>query len=400
MEDVNPNPAPPSGSRPLDPLGVAVAATLAVFLAFLLVSPVQVLNLALGVWFTQLFVFLGGGWLVLSATGRAPARYTGLSAWSAGPAAFGFVLGVANFFGIIAPVQYLAQLVLPGSWNDYDVSGIFLGQSPVELAFIVAGLGIGAPLCEEFFFRGVFFRGLLARGGPPWRALFFSAALFSAFHLDRMGFVSRLELGLVFGWLLWRTGSLWPGILAHAANNLVSTALFFGARHLESARTPSPGDEGRMVVLLALGGCAVLLGLLSAARRFPGLLGGPLRPLEEREAPEPPVHLEPPTRLLRRAFPWMTAATLVLGAYVVLDPVGIELSQVDLRYPLAPVPEDAPDALHAERNALYELRVRARRGETPVGEYTQERRRQSRQSGGGRPPVLPTPNLPASKETP
>ncbi|MFY0575972.1 CPBP family intramembrane glutamic endopeptidase [Cystobacter fuscus] len=173
------------------------------------------------------------------------------------------------------------------------MSGIFLGQSPVELVFIVAGLGIGAPLCEEFFFRGVFFRGLLARGGPPWRALFFSAALFSAFHLDRMGFVSRLELGLLFGWLLWRTGSLWPGILAHAANNLVSTVLFFSSRQLESAPTPSPGDEGRTVVLLALGGCAVLLGLLSAARRFPGLLGGPLRPLEEREPPSRPSTWSP-----------------------------------------------------------------------------------------------------------
>jgi len=203
----------------------------------------------------------------------------------------------------------------------------------------------------------------------------------------------------LFGWLLWRTGSLWPGILAHSANNLVSTALFFASRHLEeSAHSPPPGEEYRTVVLFSLGGCAVLLGLLSAARGVPGLLGGPPRPPGEQEAPEPPVRLEPPMSLLRRTVPWMTAAALCLGAYVLLDPLGIEVSQVDLRYPLDPVPEEAPDALHAERNALYLLRVRARLGETPMGEYTQERRRQSQQRWGSQPPRLPTPNIPVPKE--
>lgn len=382
MEDVSPDSVPPPGSRPLDPLGVAMAATVAVFMAFLLASPVQLLNLALGVWFTQLFVFLGGGWLVLGGTGRPPARYTGLSAWSVAPAAFGFALGVANFFGVIAPVQYLAQQVLPADWNDYDTAGIFLGQSPLELTVIVLGVGVGAPLCEEFFFRGVLLRGLLSRGGSPWPALLFSSALFSAFHLDRMGFAARLELGLLFGWLLWRTGSLWPGILAHAANNLVSTGLFLGFPESDSAQAPGSGEELGLVALFVLGGGTVLLGLLFAARRVPALLGGPPRPVEP---PEPPVRLEPPLSLLRRGAPWMTAAALTLGAYLLLDPVGIQVSQVDLRYPLAPIPDGAPDALHAERQALYQLRVRARQGETPLGTYTQERRRQSQWKRETRP---------------
>ncbi len=361
---------------------MAVIAAMAVFVAFLVSGLiVQPLNAAFGIWFTQIFVFLGVGWYVLRATGREPVRYTGLSFPGLGPAAFGFLLGVVNFFVVVAPIQYISQSLMPESWREiYDVADIFRGQTPVEMAFIVASVGLGAPVCEEFFFRGVFFQGLRAHGGPPLRGIALSAVVFSAFHLDPVGFLARVELGVLFGWLLVRTGSLWPSILAHAANNLVSTVLFFAAKQVESPQEPTTREELMTLLMLALVGSGVLWALVSATRRYPGLLGPP-RPAEVLEAPEAPVLLEPVTKLLRLAIPWMFAAALSLGAYVALDPLSIQLSRIDQKYPLSPVPEDSPDALHAEREALYELRTRARRGEIPLGEYVQERARQSKQKG-------------------
>jgi membrane protease YdiL (CAAX protease family) len=360
-----------------EPRTVAVVATMLVFVAFLVASLlVQQLNVAFGIWFTELFVFLGLGWYVLRATAREPVRYTGLSFPGLAPAVFGFVLGVINFFAIAAPLQYVSHSLMPESWRQiYDVVSLFQGQTPVELAFIVAGVGVAAPLCEEFFFRGVFLKGLRASEGPPLRALVISAIVFSAFHLDPIGFLGRVELGVLFGWLFLRTGSLWPGILAHAANNLIAVVLFFLQEQLESPREPTTREELISVLLfVGLGGLA-LWGLLFAAHRFPSLLGPP-RPAE---APEGPARLEPLTKLLHLATPWLFAAALSLGAYVSLDPRGIQMNEIDRRYPLAPVPEDAPDALHAEREALYELRIRARQGEVPLGEYFQERMRQSKQ---------------------
>lgn len=361
---------------------MAVVATMAVFVAFLASGLlVQPLNVAFGIWFTQIFVFFGVGWYVLRATGRDPVRYTGLTFPGLAPVAFGFALGVINFFAIVAPVQYVSQSLMPKAWREiYDVADIFRGQSPVEMALIVASVSLGAPVCEEFFFRGIFFQGLKAHGGPPLRTLVLSAVVFSAFHLDPVGFVARVELGVLFGWLLLRTGSLWPSILAHSANNLVSTVLFFSAKHLESPQEPTSQEELTTLLIFALVGSGLLWALLSATRRFPALLGSAPRPVERMEVPEAPVRLEPPTRLLRLAIPWVFAAALSLGAYVALDPLGVQLSQIDLRYPLTPVPEDAPDALHAEREALFDLRVRARRGEVPLGEYAQERARQSKQT--------------------
>ncbi|HYO71137.1 MAG TPA: CPBP family intramembrane glutamic endopeptidase, partial [Archangium sp.] len=280
---------------------------------------------------------------------------------------------------IVAPIQYDAQSLLPPACGEiYDVADMFRGQSSLEMAFIVASVTIVAPICEEFFFRGIFFQGLRAHGGPAMRAVLLSAVVFSMFHLDPVGFFARVELGVLFGWLLVRTGSLWPAILAHTANNLVSMVLFFAERHLEMPEQPAAREQAKGILMLVILGGAVLWALLAATRRFPALLGPP-RSREDLKAPEASVPLEPAPQLLRLAVPWVLAAVLSLGAYKALDPLGIQLSRIDRDFPLRSVPKDAPDALHAERAALFELRVRARRGEIPLGEYAQERARQSKQ---------------------
>ncbi len=382
MEDVTPNPPRPPSPTGLEPRTVAVLATMAVFLAFLVAGlMVQPLNVAFGIWFTEIFVFLGLGWFVLRATGRNPGRYTGLASPALAPAVFGFLLGTVNFFAVVAPIQFLSQLAMPKEWREiYNMAGIFQGQTQLELALVVLGVSLTAPVCEEFFFRGILLRGLklsrFAYDDASWRAILLSAIIFSAFHMDPVGFLARVELGVVFGWLFLRTGSLWPGIMAHAANNLVSTVLFFAAKQIESPREPTPQEQLQSLLVFVVLGIAALAGLLVATRRHPHLLGGAERP---EQPPEDPVSLEPLTKLSRMALPWMFAAALSLAAYVALDPRGIQLSGYDRRYPLTPVPEDAPDALHAEREALYQLRLRARQGEVPIEEYVQERVRQSKQ---------------------
>ncbi len=369
-------PEAPSAPR-LEVQTVAVLATVLVFMLFLvsgvLVSP---LNMPFGLWFSEVFVFGGLGWFVLKATRRSPVEYTGLRFPGLAPAVFGLLLGVVNFFAVVVPLQYLSQSLMPESWQDiYDVSALFHGQSLVELVLIVAGVSIAAPLFEEFFFRGIFLRGLMAPGGSPTRALLLSSVIFSAFHLDPVGFLARVELGLVFGLLLVRTGSLWPSLLAHAANNGVSTALYFIAREFESPQQDvSTQTELTSVLGLSALGLFSLGVLLSSTRSYPGLLGhSPL----SRE-PQPPVPLLPFPRLLRLAVPWVLSALLVLAGYISLDKPGIQVSEVDHRYPLRALPEKASEELKAEREALYRLRVQARRGEVPLQDYTEERKRQSR----------------------
>lgn len=79
-----------------------------------------------------------------------------------------------------------------------------------------------APVMEELVFRGLLLQGL-RRHWPTAPAVLITAMLFALFHVNPWQFMGPLFLGLIFGWLTVRSGSLWPAILAHALNN--ATAL-------------------------------------------------------------------------------------------------------------------------------------------------------------------------------
>jgi membrane protease YdiL (CAAX protease family) len=81
-----------------------------------------------------------------------------------------------------------------------------------------------APICEETFFRGFVFAGLL-RSMPPVWAIILSALLFAVAHADPGSFAVLFFIGLALALLRWRTQSLWPGILLHLLNNGVSALL-------------------------------------------------------------------------------------------------------------------------------------------------------------------------------
>ena len=119
------------------------------------------------------------------------------------------------------------------------VSAALLGQDlrPLRTAGFrtwIAGLAAisFSPICEEILFRG-FVLGKLRAAYPFWGANMLAAVLFSATHWPNWlwtdGFQPRLlvlacttwALGAALGWLVKRSGSLWPAIVGHIANNLV-----------------------------------------------------------------------------------------------------------------------------------------------------------------------------------
>ena len=87
---------------------------------------------------------------------------------------------------------------------------------------------------EELTFRGVLQRLLTPRitTSSPYRqtphiAIWCSALLFSAIHLQFYGFVPRMLMGALFGYMLVWTGSLWVPILMHFTNNAAAVLLYF-----------------------------------------------------------------------------------------------------------------------------------------------------------------------------
>jgi len=89
----------------------------------------------------------------------------------------------------------------------------------------VLALVIMAPLLEEWLCRGVALNGLLRSGYSPWAAISWSACMFAVIHLNPWQAIPAFLAGLLFGWIYWRTRSLWAVIFMHAVNNGFSVAL-------------------------------------------------------------------------------------------------------------------------------------------------------------------------------
>jgi len=79
-------------------------------------------------------------------------------------------------------------------------------------------IGIFGPFCEEFIFRGFFFRGYKNSGSVFW-AIFWSALLFGLMHLNFNQAAYAIAIGILFGMLVEATGSLWSSVIAHMVFN-------------------------------------------------------------------------------------------------------------------------------------------------------------------------------------
>jgi hypothetical protein len=87
-------------------------------------------------------------------------------------------------------------------------------------------IALGAAICEELFFRGVVQR-ILAGAFNYHIAVWLTAILFSAIHLQFGGFIPRLILGVSFGYIAIWSRSLYPSIIAHFINNGIAVLSFF-----------------------------------------------------------------------------------------------------------------------------------------------------------------------------
>jgi membrane protease YdiL (CAAX protease family) len=74
-------------------------------------------------------------------------------------------------------------------------------------------------LGEEVLFRGIIQTKLSRHWGNVHLAIWVSAAIFSAIHFQFYGFLPRMMLGALFGYLYYWTGNLWVSVLAHFVNN-------------------------------------------------------------------------------------------------------------------------------------------------------------------------------------
>lgn len=109
---------------------------------------------------------------------------------------------------------------------------------------------IVAPFCEEMLFRGFILRCFLANYSAG-SAIFLSAVLFSAVHMNWYQMPFALVFGLFAGWLYYRTRSLWPAIIAHVIHN-TGAYTFWNFDDLPSQSSSSISTASVFVSLLGM----------------------------------------------------------------------------------------------------------------------------------------------------
>ena len=96
----------------------------------------------------------------------------------------------------------------------------FLGMS--RNVFGIISITIMAPLVEELLFRGAIQGYMLRKGMKPLNAILIASAIFGIVHMNPIQIPFAFAIGLIFGWLYYRTGSVVPGIIGHFINNSIA----------------------------------------------------------------------------------------------------------------------------------------------------------------------------------
>ena len=85
-------------------------------------------------------------------------------------------------------------------------------------------------IVEELYLRGALQKTLLAWSGKPIVAIVVTAIIFSAFHFSYFGFLSRMVLGIVLGFIFEYSRTIWLPIILHFINNGIAIITLYTVR--------------------------------------------------------------------------------------------------------------------------------------------------------------------------
>jgi membrane protease YdiL (CAAX protease family) len=110
-----------------------------------------------------------------------------------------------------------------------------------SMIFKLVVVGLLTAVVEEFMFRGCIQTIFTKWTKNAHAAVWITAALFSAFHMEFFGFLPRMFLGVLFGYFVVWSGSVWPAVWAHFINN--GTAVVVSYLYQNKMIKVNPDDQ-------------------------------------------------------------------------------------------------------------------------------------------------------------
>jgi uncharacterized protein len=134
------------------------------------------------------------------------------------------LIGVVALFVVVMGWDLISRVtgreVEPGFMGEVLKSA----RADGALWLLVVAFCVAAPITEEFFARGFLYRGWSESFLRPAGAIILSSLVWTALHLQYDWFFlgEVFSIGLLLGYLRYRSGSIWLTVILHGLNNLAA----------------------------------------------------------------------------------------------------------------------------------------------------------------------------------
>ena len=183
-------------------------------------------------------------------------------------------------WGVLAWVVLLAcGTIIPSEWLleqmnvEMNEAAQHVFEQIMKEPWGYLALGMLAPVAEEVVFRGAILRSLLRAFDRRWHWLpiVLSALVFGAAHGNSAQFFHATLVGLLLGWMYYRTDSIVPGLVLHWVNNSVAYVLYNLLPQTSDETLLELCNGNQRLVYYALGCslCIMLPSLFQLAMRLP-----------------------------------------------------------------------------------------------------------------------------------
>jgi hypothetical protein len=201
------------------------------------------------------------GYLKLDKTSRGTFYFITVILLVISMPALNWIISVNEMMKLPAALQGLEQWMKDTEDQAAQLTDAFLHTETIGgLCVNLLMIAIIPAMGEEMLFRGI-----LQRLFGEWFrnihvAIFVTAFIFAAVHLQFYGILPRMILGILFGYLFFWTGSLWIPIFAHFLNNGSAVIVsFLVSRNAVSQDYENFGSTSNVILIT---GSFILTGLL------------------------------------------------------------------------------------------------------------------------------------------
>ena len=121
----------------------------------------------------------------------------------------------------------IIQSFFPAPEYIVDLNGLLRPETFLGFILLFIAVAIIAPIGEELLFRGFFQQVLEKHWKDVTRAILITALLFSMIHMNPYWFAQIYILGVILGFIAWKTQSVLPALILHGMNNTMAMLFAF-----------------------------------------------------------------------------------------------------------------------------------------------------------------------------